>query len=350
VGKSYQNTTVGVIGAGSFGSAIANLLAENCDVIVFSRRENVVAQINAESKNGTISMHPRVKATNSMEEITNKCLLLYPVIPSADFRKVIRSFAPFLRPDHIMIHGTKGLDIHALKGEELSAKTAIPKEKVNTMSEIILQETVVKRVGCLAGPNLSAELNQLQPAATVIASHYDEVIRAAQETLRSKRFMVYHSKDITGVELAGVLKNIIAMAAGALSGIGYGENTKALLISRGMVEMIHIGQALGGDARAFFGLAGVGDLIATCSTKQSRNFTVGYRLSQGETIDEIMASMDEVAEGINTLKITKGLINMYKMRAPITETIFKIMNGETTMQKAIEYLMLYPFSVDVDYI
>ncbi len=346
----YINSTVGVIGAGSFGSAIANLLAENCDVLIFSRRANVVNQINAEGKNGNIEMHPKVKATSSMEEIANRCTLLYPVIPSADFRKVIKQFAPFLRPDHIMIHGTKGLDISMLGNMELTAKSAIDKKNVSTMSEVILQETVVKRVGCLAGPNLSSELNKLQPAATVVASKYDEVIRAGQETLKSKRFMVFSSSDITGVELAGVLKNIIAIAAGALSGLGYGENTRALLISRGMVEMIHIGKDLGADPRAFFGLAGVGDLIATCSTKQSRNFTVGYRLSSGEKIADIIASMDEVAEGINTLKITKALINKYKLRAPIAETIYRIMFGELNMKQAVDYLMLYPFNEDVDYI
>lgn len=347
---SYQNKTVGVIGAGSFGTAIANLLAENCSVLLFSRRPEVVEQINLHRKNKQITIHERVKATNSMVEITESCSLLFPVVPSSDFRAVMKSFAPHLRPDHLMIHGTKGLDISLLGNVELQSRSAIDKKLVSTMSEVILQETVVRRVGCLAGPNLSAELNMHQPAATVVASAYNEVIHAGLETLRSKRFMVYSSRDLTGVELAGVLKNIIAIAAGALSGLGYGENTRALLVSRGMVEMIHLGKALGADPRAFFGLAGVGDLVATCSTKQSRNFTVGLRIGLGDKIEDILADMDETAEGINTLKIFKALINKYRLRAPITETVYRVVFGQLAMQQAIEYLMQYPFSEDVDYI
>lgn len=348
-----QNTSdklpVGVIGAGVFGTAIANLLAENRDVILYSRRPEVIESISTSRVNRGQKINDRIKPTTRIEELTSSCTLIFPVVSSSSFREMIRTFSPFLRPDHILIHGTKGLDVRLKAGETLTEKTFLNRKMVRTMSEIILQETEVMRVGCLAGPNLASEIALGQPAASVIASRFDEVIREGQRALRSSRFQVFGNHDITGVELAGVLKNVIAIASGALSGLGYGENARALLISRGMVEMVHIGKLMGGEPKAFFGLAGVGDLIATCSSEKSRNFTVGFRLAKGEKIEDILSSMDEVAEGVNTVKVTNAFIHSAKTRAPMTETIYKCLFGGMTVKEGVDYLMNLPLGTDLDY-
>lgn len=226
----------------------------------------------------------------------------------------------------------------------------IKRSQILTMSEVILQETVAVRVGCLAGPNLSKELAQGQPAATVIASKYNEVILEGQSLLRSEKFQVYGNSDIIGVEISGVLKNIIAIASGALAGLGLGENAKGLLISRGMVEMIHLGNALGGSIKSVMGLAGIGDLVTTCNSIHSRNFTVGYRLAKGETLDAILADMEEVAEGINTVRIIKAFLETADLRAPITENLYRVLFEDLEIEEALQFLMKYPFNVDVDFV
>lgn len=346
--KSSDKMPVGVLGGGSFGSAIANLLAENQPVILLTRSQEVAESINSTHINRGRIMHENVTATTELKAVAEQCKLIYPIIPSAGFRETTKSLAPYLTPEHILIHGTKGVDVQLPEGHDLTADYKLNPKMVNTMTEVILQETVVKRVGCLAGPNLAAEILNGQPAATVIASHFDEVIKIGQRTLRSPRFQVYGSHDLTGVEIAGVLKNVIALAAGALSGLGFGENAKALLISRGLVEMIYVGKNLGGDIVAFLGLAGIGDLIATCSSPKSRNYTVGYRLAKGESLTAILADMEEVAEGLNTLRISRAMANYLGYRAPLTETIYEVIYGEKTVEEGLDYLMKFPFYVDID--
>jgi glycerol-3-phosphate dehydrogenase (NAD(P)+) len=215
---------------------------------------------------------------------------------------------------------------------------------------VICEESVVVRVGCLAGPNLAKELALRQPGATVVASHFNEVIQIGKKLLRNDRFQVYENHDLVGVELAGVIKNIIAIASGALSGMGYGENAKGLLISRGAVEMVHLGKALGGSTSAFLGVAGIGDLVTTCNSPMSRNFTVGYRLAKGETLSEILDDMEEVAEGVNTIRIVKKCADYYKVRAMITETLYKVLFQNLTVQEAVQYLMRYPLNVDINFL
>jgi glycerol-3-phosphate dehydrogenase (NAD(P)+) len=152
------------------------------------------------------------------------------------------------------------------------------------------------------------------------------------------------------VELAGILKNIIAIAAGALSGLGYGENAKGLLISRGAVEMVYLGRALGGNTKAFLGVAGIGDLVTTCNSPNSRNYTVGYRLAKGERLADILNDMDEVAEGVNTIRVAKRCADAYGVRALITDTLHKVLFEGMTMDEAVQYLMRYPLNVDIDFI
>ena len=350
---ALKNTSkpVGVVGAGSFGTAIANILAENTDVILYTRKSEVVEEIKQNKTSYGRKLKLNVNPTTDLESMANQCDVIFPIVPSNNFRDMMQQLAPYLHPYHILIHGTKGMDLHLPEGENLyEPETKLDRSMVYTMSEIIKEESVVVRIGCLAGPNLSKELADYKPAATVLASHFNEVVQEGQKLLRSDRFQVYGSHDLIGVELAGILKNIIAIASGAVTGMGLGENARALLISRGMVEMIYMGRAFGGNIQAFIGLAGIGDLVATCSSPLSRNFTVGYRLAKGESLDEIIESMEEIAEGINTTKITKKLLKNYNIRAPITETLHKILFEGMTVDNALHYLMKYPFNHDVDFI
>ncbi len=353
MGTTLKNTSdkpVGVIGAGSFGCAMANLLAANSSVLLYARDPEQVSQINQHHENKGIQLSHNIKAINDLEAIANQCDILFPMIPSSGFRDMIQDLSPYLHPYHILIHGTKGLDFSLPKGETLVSHPSLSREEVKTMSEVIKDESVAIRVGCLAGPNLSRELIDGQPAATVVASHFDEVILAGQKLLRSDRFQVYGNTDLIGIELTGVLKNIIAIAAGILSGLGYGENAKGLLISRGVVEMIYLGKALGGNTQAFIGLAGIGDLVATCNSTLSRNYTVGNRLAKGESLEKILETMEETAEGINTVKIAKRFAEHYKVRAPITQMLYKVLFEQLAPEEALQYLMKYPFNSDIDFL
>lgn len=340
--------TVGVIGAGSFGTAIANLLAENCHVILYERNPDVREAILRDGRNRNHVMHHEIEVTDSLEEIASRCFVLFPVIPSAYFKDMILDFSKYLRPDHIMIHATKGFhcefDLETMRAHDLKLK------QIKTMSELIREETAIVRVGCLAGPNLAAELAEHQPAATVIASRFDEVIHEGIVSLKSDRFQVYGNRDLLGIELAGVLKNYVALASGALSGLGYGENARAMLITRGMAEMIYIGKALGADKRSFLGMAGIGDLIATCSSPKSRNYSVGYRVAKGEKLADVTASMNEVAEGIRTLKIAKLIVDNVGANAPLLQMMNKVFFEDFDFDKAIKMLMRVPVGNDAEYL
>ncbi len=348
--SSSDEKPVGVIGAGNFGSAVANLLAQHRKVLLYARDESVVKKINQHRENRGHKFHNNVVAVNDLQEIAESCDVLFPIVPSAHFRSMMIRLSPYLHPYHILIHGTKGFDIQLPEGQNIDTIRKLSRSHVKTMSEVIMEESVVVRVGCLAGPNLSKELAAEQPAATVIASHFNEVVVLGKRLLRNDHFQVYGNNDLVGVELAGVLKNMIAIAAGALSGMGYGENAKGLLISRGMVEMVYLGRALGGNTKAFLGVAGIGDLVTTCNSSLSRNFTVGHRLAQGETLQQILSTTDEIAEGINTVKIAKKCADYYSVKAPITNTLYKVLFEDLTMKQALQYLMRYPLNIDIDFL
>ena len=345
-----EDKPVGVIGAGNFGSAVANLLAPKRKVLLYARDKEVIRNIKETGEHRGHKMHPNVLPLDDLEYLAASCDVIFPIVPSAHFRSMMRQLSEYLHPYHILIHGTKGFDIQLPEGETIHSVRTLHRGHVKTMSEVITEESVVVRVGCLAGPNLSKELAAGQPAATVVASQFHEVIQLGKRLLRNDHFQVYGNNDLVGVELAGVLKNIIAIAAGALSGMGYGENAKGLLVSRGMVEMIYLGRALGGNTKAFLGVAGVGDLVTTCNSSLSRNFNVGFRLAHGETLKEILASTDEIAEGVNTVQIAKKFADYYKVKAPITTTLYKVFFEDLTMKQALQYLMRYPLNVDIDFL
>jgi glycerol-3-phosphate dehydrogenase (NAD(P)+) len=348
--KDSSDKPVGVVGAGNFGTAIANILALNRKVLLYARDEKVIKSMLGKREHLGYEIHKQITPTNDLGYLSSQCEVIFPIVPSLHFRSMMKNLSPFLHPYHVLIHGTKGFDVRLPKGETIESMKTLDRSQVMTMSEVIRQESVVVRIGCLAGPNLSRELAERQPSATVVASPFNEVIQIGKKLLRNDRFQVYENNDLVGVELAGVLKNIIAIASGALSGLGYGENAKGLLISRGAVEMVYLGRAMGGDTKAFLGLAGIGDLVTTCNSPQSRNFTVGYRLAKGEKLSEILADMEEVAEGVNTVKIAKKCADHYKVRALITDTVYKVLFEDLTVEDALANLMRYPFNADIDFI
>ncbi|HFA50859.1 MAG TPA: NAD(P)-dependent glycerol-3-phosphate dehydrogenase [Bacteroidetes bacterium] len=345
-----NNKKTGVIGAGSFGTAIANLLAHNTEVLMYGRQQELVEAINKDRRHPrlNIKLSEKIRATNDLQEVAGCCDLIFIIVPSANFREVMKKLAPFLHPYHLLIHGTKGFDLKNLSEQELQ-EGKIARRNVRTMSEVIREETVVVRIGCLSGPNLANEINEGQPTATVIASKFNEVIREGKKVLSSRQFQVFDTYEILGAELAGALKNIIAIGSGVLGGLGLGKNIQALLITRGLMEMINFGKAFGVSPKPFLGTAGIGDLVCTATSKNSRNYYFGYQLGKGLPVEEILASMPEVAEGVRTLKIAKHLADRLKLHVPITQMLYRGVYEGFDVKKAIEYLMRYPYHVDVDF-
>lgn len=340
-----MSSAIGVVGAGSFGLAITKLASENADVILYSRRSELVEEINSKSTYGDVVFSNRVKATTDLELLAQESGLVIPIIASAHFRSVMKQLGPFLTPHHIVIHGTKGFD---LKSEDIRADKELLLSDVKTMSEVILEESNVLRVGALTGPNLAKEILNGLPTATVIASEYDEVIEKGRKALSGNSFFVYGSHDLKGAELAGALKNIIALASGMLAANKLGKNVEAILITLGLREMMMIAEELGANPKSLTGTAGIGDLVATATSDKSRNYNFGYRIAKGEKFEEVLNSLDEVAEGVRSLKVAYQIINQYNIQAPITKTIYGMIFNGRDVKQSIAALMKFPFRMDID--
>ncbi len=341
--------TVGIIGAGSFGITLVKILSRNVKVIVYSRNETVVSTINRDHKHMGVELRENVKATSDIKEITNSCELLFAVVPSSNFRQMMKDFCPYLKPYHIIIQGTKGLDVSKINENDWQ-NLNFSRNDVCTMTEVIRQESNVIRVGCLSGPNLAREILSGQPAATVIASEFDEVIKLGQTVLSSKKFFAFGSHDLKAAEIAGAFKNIIAVASGILAGMGMGKNMQSLLITRGLREMIYFGTAMGTSGAAYLGVAGIGDLIATATSEDSRNYTFGKRFASGEDFNHIMATSTEVVEGVRTLKIINQLAKNEKLNLPIVQVLHKVIFEGFDIQRGLEFLMNDSYAVDVDFL
>ena len=203
---SDKDKPIGVIGAGNFGSVIANLLARQRKVLLYARNERVVQHILSSKENRGYKIHEHITPTNDLAGVANQCDIIFPIVPSAHFRSMMKELSSHLHPYHLLIHGTKGFDVMLPPGQTIETIDKLDRSMVKTMSEVIVEESVVARVGCLAGPNLARELAEGHPAATVIASHFDEVINVGKRLLRNDHFQVHGNNDLVGVELAGVLK------------------------------------------------------------------------------------------------------------------------------------------------
>lgn len=300
---------VAVLGAGSWGTTVAALAARNTPTVVWSRRAELAAQINDEHRNldylADYELPHELRATDDLEEAVSSCDVLVMGVPSHSFRSTLEAVRPFLRPWVPVLSLTKGLE----QGSRLR------------MSEIVTEVVPGHPVGVLTGPNLAKEILAGHAAATVIAMDDENVAHALQELFRADLFRVYTNEDVIGCELGGVLKNVIAIAAGMADGLGAGDNTRAAVITRGLSEISLMGEALGGRRDTFAGLAGMGDLMATCISPQSRNRHVGERLGRGETIEEIIAAMNMVAEGVKTSKVVMELARELSIDMPISTEV-----------------------------
>lgn len=319
---------VGVVGAGSWGTTLAKILGGNGrPTLVWAFEPEVVLDINENRQNSRF--HPGlelpavVEATGDVGEVCRTCPLILMVVPSHVFRRVAFEMGAHLTGEQCIVHCTKGI-------EQQTGKR---------MSEIIREETCVRKIGVLSGPNLSKELAAEHPAGTLVASKYDEVVRVAQAALHNQYFRVYGGSDVVGAEVGGAFKNIIALAAGVVDGLGLGDNTKALLLTRGLNEMARYGLVLGAELLTFGGMAGIGDLMATCASPLSRNHQVGERLARGESLEEIKRSMFMVAEGVKTTKAVRSDARSRGLELPIVEAVYGMLYEEMTAAQAAHQLM-----------
>ena len=341
---------VGIIGSGSFGVTLTKLLHPNAQTILYSRRFKNIADLNTYHENLNFDLPEDVEISNDLEYVASKCKIIFPVIPSSSFRSMMKSLSPFLNPSHILIHCTKGFDYTYKELGEENIISKIDRSQVKTMSEVIKDESTVIRIGCMAGPNLAKEILADKPAATVIASEFKEVVDLGIRLLSSEQFFVFGSEDLKGAEIAGAYKNIIALGSGLLGGIDMGKNAQAMVITRGLHEMIHFGKYFGTEGKAFLGTAGIGDLVATATSQNSRNYSFGVRLAKGDSLEDIISTSREVVEGLRTLKIVKNLAQHYNLKLPITNMLYSIVYEGFDLRKAIQLLMKYPFKKDVDFV
>lgn len=335
--RSTPRISVGVLGGGSWGTTLAHLYAfAGNDVLLWVRRGEQADEINTAHTNTRYlpgySIHPKVRATLDMEEVAKACEVIVVSVPSHSLRETAYELGNYVGGDQILVSATKGLEPGTF----------------SRMTDILRQETCCKKVGSLSGPNLAREIMDGHPAATVIASAYDEVIERGAQMLASSVIRVYGNRDVVGVELAGALKNILAIASGLATGLGMGDNAKAFMITRGLAEVSRLAVAAGANPLSFGGLAGVGDVIATCSSPLSRNHQVGKRLGEGEKLGDILKSMVMVAEGVNTTKVAMEYAATLGVELPITGGVYQILFHDTHPMDVIEKLMVRRATYEID--
>ena len=321
-----------VIGAGSWGTALGNLLAgKGIDTVVWSYEPDVADSINREHVNRKyldgIELAPSMHATPDMAEAVRGADLVLSVSPSHVVRQVMAQAAEHMDDGALLVSASKGIENDSLK----------------TMDGVladVLPERAARAACFLSGPSFAMEVGRGFPTAVTIASHDADAAVRARDAFQTARFRVYTSGDVAGVELGGAVKNVIAIAAGTVEGMGFGFNTQAALITRGLAEITRLGQAMGADPRTLAGLAGIGDLMLTCMGGLSRNRTVGVELGRGRKLDDILGGMVMVAEGVKTARSARDLARRMDIEMPIVEAVYSMLFEDLDPRRAVEQLML----------
>ena len=333
----WRKSTIAVVGGGSWGTALAQLAAENCaEIRLWVRDEDQAREMNATRSNREylphLQLNQKIRIFSNPERIFEHGIQgVIWALPSSACRAQARALGPLFRGDEVVLHATKGVEEGTLK----------------RVSVILREELPAPRIGVISGPNLANEIAAGEPAATVVASNFAEVVDAGMEILTTSRFRVYSGEDVIGVEWAGTLKNILAIAAGALDSMKLGSNAKAMMITRGLAEMVRFGVAMGGRQETFLGLAGVGDLLATCSSPLSRNYRVGFKLGQGEKLSDILRDLGSTAEGVKTTQSVWKFAKERGIHMPITEGVDRLISGGFSVRDVLHGLMTRPPAPDL---
>ena len=322
---------VAVLGAGSWGTALAMVLEENGnDVCLWSHKTKQADEINLKHTNKSYLpsavLAENIKATSLVEEAIKDADVIVFVIPTKAIREVAKSIVPFITKSTVIVHASKGLEQESHKRISEILEEEIPKNK--------RQAVVV-----LSGPSHAEEVAVKDLTTITAASKSEEAAKIVQDLFMNDYFRVYTNNDIIGVELGAALKNIIAVGAGALQGLGYGDNAKAALMTRGLAEISRLGVAFGADPMTFLGLSGVGDLIVTCTSIHSRNWRAGYMLGKGNSLKEVLESMGMVVEGIATTKAAYELAKQKGIEMPITAAIYEVLYNGANVEDIIVSLM-----------
>lgn len=316
---------IGVIALGSWGTAVADLLAENGhEVVGYARDRSFVESLGRDRENKRylpgVRLHQSLTFVSRIEEAVRGADIIVSAIPTQGFRDSFMLYREFISPQAILVNLAKGIEISSGK----------------TLSNVVDWGRYV----LLSGPTHAEEVGARHPSAIVAASHDLELARTVQDVFTNDRLRVYTSTDLIGVEIAGALKNVIAVAAGVVDGIGYGDNAKAALITRGLAEITRFGVAKGAEKETFSGLAGVGDMIVTCGSRHSRNLRCGELIGQGYPMNEAVSRIGMVVEGIHTIRAVKALLDgMPEVEMPITEMLYRILYEELDAGQAITNLM-----------
>lgn len=321
---------IAVVGGGSWGTAFASIPAQNqVPTLLWARRKECVDEINQDHRNHDylpdIDLPLGLRATADLEEAVARASTVVMAVPSHAFREKVAEVAPLLAPDTSVVSLTKGVERDTFK----------------RMSEVIVEAADLppERVAVVSGPNLAKEVARGLPGATVVACLDEQRARRLQELFHLPTFRVYTNTDVCGVEIGGACKNVVAIAAGIASGLGYGDNSLAALVTRGLVELTRLGVRLGANPLTFVGLAGVGDLVATCLSPQSRNRTVGFGLGQGQSLDEVIASMNQVAEGVKSCAAILQLAASVGAEMPIAERVGKVLYEGADVRAMVDDLL-----------
>lgn len=320
-----------VVGAGSWGTVLAGLLADNGhDVVLWSFETDVVDQVMGERENRKylpdVRLPDSLRATTDIGEAVRSAEMVLSVSPSQFVASVMGEAAAHIREDATVVSASKGIEATTLR----------------RMDEVLLDTlgpARMERFCVLSGPSFAREVARKSPTAVVVASTREEAASRVQGFFQNANFRVYTNADVLGVELGGALKNVIALGAGVAAGLGFGHNTMAALLTRGLAEITRLGLAMGAQRATFMGLAGMGDLVLTCTGELSRNRTVGYRLGQGEALSDILDGMDAVAEGIRTAQAVRDLAERHGVEMPICREVVAMLVEERSPRVALENLM-----------
>ncbi len=325
-----MSTPTAVLGAGSFGTCLAVLSAREHDVKIWSRREDVAESINRDHRNPRyltdIDLPPNLEATTDLQDALAGREMVIIAVPSESLREVMQAAGPFIAPGAIIVSAVKGIELET--GLTMSG-----------VLEDVLDAEHHPRIVSLSGPSFAAEIARQQPTVVTVACREEAYAIAVQAELSCPWFRCYTQTDVIGVEIAGALKNVIAIAVGMCDGVLGGHNARAALMTRGLAEITRIGVALGADPHTFLGLAGMGDLLLTCTGDLSRNRRVGLGLGQGRKLEEIVAELGEVAEGITTTRAAVRLAEKLGVDVPIANQVRAVIDGEHTPEEAGRNLM-----------